>query len=287
MSLDERFKNSTRMRLNNPMHNKDTVKKMVNTSRVNGNYSKFRERIKKQWGNQEFRDSQSYRMREFNPMFNPEVVKKSWVGHQRPKSGYEVKFEKMCEDKGLDIEFIGDGKLFVGTRNPDFIIPNTNKLVEIYSSTFKYGDTFRDSAWVNKTVDFYAQHGYKCICIDLDKKDSEAIYNEFSRYYHNGLKVESIRHYKRDIQVYNFSCHPYNTYLVDYMLVHNCDSPQTKKDLKRNSIDTLVKKAISLGIPYVCITGGEPLEQPDTVYPLVYELLYNNFDVAIETSGIS
>lgn len=64
-----------------------------------------------------------------------------------------------------------------------------------------------------------------------------------------------------------------------------CDQPQTKKDLKRNSIDTLVKKAISLGIPYVCITGGEPLEQPDTLYPLVYELLYNNFDVAIETSG--
>ena len=64
-----------------------------------------------------------------------------------------------------------------------------------------------------------------------------------------------------------------------------CDTPQLKKDLKRNSIETLVKKAITLGVPYVCITGGEPLEQPDVLYPLVYELLYNGFDVAIETNG--
>ena len=101
----------------------------------------------------------------------------------------------MCSQKGLDIEFIGDGKLFVGNRNPDFIIPKTNKLVEIYSSSFRYNGALRDSEWVDKTTKFYAEHGYKCICLDLDKKDLDSIYQDFSKYYHNGLKVETIRHY--------------------------------------------------------------------------------------------
>lgn len=40
----------------------------------------------------------------------------------------------------------------------------------------------------------------------------------------------------------------------------------------------------ALGNKYVCITGGEPLMQEETM-PLVYELLYNDYIVTVETNG--
>ena len=37
-------------------------------------------------------------------------------------------------------------------------------------------------------------------------------------------------------------------------------------------------------VPYVCITGGEPLIQDD-VYPVIYELVDEGYKVSIETNG--
>lgn len=64
-----------------------------------------------------------------------------------------------------------------------------------------------------------------------------------------------------------------------------CDQPQTSRDRKKASISTIVREVLRLGVPYVCITGGEPLIQWDAVYPLVLELLSMDFKVAIETNG--
>ena len=285
MSEEALKRMSISMTENNPMYNKDSVKKMKDTCIEQGENLRQGERLSELWKDPEFRESQVQRMKDFNPMYDPDVVKKSWIGHQRPKSGYEVKFEGMCEHYGLDIKFVGDGSLFVGNRNPDFIIPNTNKLVEIYSSSFQYLGKCRDEDWVNSTQDFYESKGYKCICIDLDKKPVESIYSEFVGYYHNGLKVEKIRFYEKEIDTYNFTCEPYNTYLLDYMLVHNCDQyPQGRK--KIGSVRRLAKSILDISnVPYVCITGGEPLMQRELLYPLIYELMLNGKEVSVETSG--
>jgi 7-carboxy-7-deazaguanine synthase len=64
-----------------------------------------------------------------------------------------------------------------------------------------------------------------------------------------------------------------------------CDQPQHKKDCKRMTIEALVSEVKKLHIPYVCITGGEPLMQWDNVYPVVLELVHSGFLVSIETSG--
>lgn len=64
-----------------------------------------------------------------------------------------------------------------------------------------------------------------------------------------------------------------------------CDQPQTSKDRKKASIGTIVREVMKAGIPYVCITGGEPLIQWDSVYPLVLELTSMGYKVAIETNG--
>jgi 7-carboxy-7-deazaguanine synthase len=111
-------------------------------------------------------------------------------------------------------------------------------------------------------------------------------FNKNIGYYHNGLKVERIKFYDQEIDTFNFTCEPYNTYLLDYMLVHNCDQKQIARNKKIGSVRTLVRDILNISnVPYVCITGGEPLEQKELLYLLVYELIYNGKEVSIETSG--
>ena len=63
-----------------------------------------------------------------------------------------------------------------------------------------------------------------------------------------------------------------------------CDQPQKPCDRKRVSVGNLMNMIRKYRVPYVCITGGEPLIQDD-VYPVVYELLSEGYKVSIETNG--
>ena len=64
-----------------------------------------------------------------------------------------------------------------------------------------------------------------------------------------------------------------------------CDQPQEPRDRKKASIETIVREVQRIGIPYVCITGGEPLIQWNAVYPLVLEFVSLDFKVSIQTNG--
>jgi 7-carboxy-7-deazaguanine synthase len=50
------------------------------------------------------------------------------------------------------------------------------------------------------------------------------------------------------------------------------------------SIDSVVERVASFGTAYVCVTGGEPLAQPN-VQPLLARLCDRGFRVSLETSG--
>ena len=87
----------------------------------------------------------------------------------------------------------------------------------------------------------------------------------------NGFEVQSVKRIDRlkcppsirpkPLKVYNIQCSPYNSYLVDYMWVHNCDTPQAlnhKEGGSHMTIDEIAEKVKTLNI---ILTGGEPLEQ--------------------------
>lgn len=64
-----------------------------------------------------------------------------------------------------------------------------------------------------------------------------------------------------------------------------CDQPQDPCNRKRISIENIVKKVLKFkDIRNVCITGGEPLIQQDTL-SLTWELMHLGYKVSIETSG--
>lgn len=64
-----------------------------------------------------------------------------------------------------------------------------------------------------------------------------------------------------------------------------CDQPQDRSDRHKISVANMVSKVMKYGIKNVCITGGEPLLQWDSVYQLALELISYDCIVSIETNG--
>ena len=63
-----------------------------------------------------------------------------------------------------------------------------------------------------------------------------------------------------------------------------CDQPQKKGTAKKMSVENLLMKIRSFHCHRVCITGGEPLQQPD-IFSVIYDLLATDYAVSIETNG--
>jgi hypothetical protein len=147
------------MKINNPMKNPETVQKNLNIRIRNGTTGLG---IPKP---EYLNIKNSERMTLNNPMKNPETVQKNFRNHNREKTGPEKYLEKIFKKLNLIIEYIGDGKLFINGKCPDFIIPNTKKLIEAYDSSFLYGDEFRDEKWIEKRQN--QLYGYDVLFIDF------------------------------------------------------------------------------------------------------------------------
>ena len=66
-----------------------------------------------------------------------------------------------------------------------------------------------------------------------------------------------------------------------------CDTPYAQEagDGKEMTIKDVISEVESLGMSYVCITGGEPLLQKGDVYKLIDSLVAKGFVIALETNG--
>lgn len=115
---------------------------------------------------------------------------------------------------------------------------------------------------------------------------------------HNGAEVQKIKRidvndkkYKYDyykpkpLTVYNLSCQPYNTYLLDYMWVHNCDSKYSHDKGIKMTVGEIVEQAQHF--PTLIITGGEPLLQKENVDKLIKAIkkIRPSIRIEIETNG--
>ena len=63
-----------------------------------------------------------------------------------------------------------------------------------------------------------------------------------------------------------------------------CDSEYAFFGGKRMTLAEILDEVKSFGAKYVCVTGGEPLAQPDCI-PLLSQLADEGFNVSLETSG--
>ncbi|WOG26104.1 7-carboxy-7-deazaguanine synthase QueE [Endozoicomonas sp. 8E] len=63
-----------------------------------------------------------------------------------------------------------------------------------------------------------------------------------------------------------------------------CDTEYSFHGGTRMSLDETIKEVDSYGAKYVCVTGGEPLGQPNCL-PLLERLVGKGYEVSLETSG--
>lgn len=65
---------------------------------------------------------------------------------------------------------------------------------------------------------------------------------------------------------------------------HYCDTAYAFHDGSIKSLDEILEKVASFRPRYVCVTGGEPLAQPNCI-PLLKALCDAGYQVSLETSG--
>ncbi len=63
-----------------------------------------------------------------------------------------------------------------------------------------------------------------------------------------------------------------------------CDTEYAFTGGETLTLDHVIEQVIALGVPHVCITGGEPLSQK-SVHPLMRQLCDQQYQVSLETSG--
>jgi organic radical activating enzyme len=255
---------------------------------------------------------------ENNPMKDKEVVQRAFLSSEQGKSSYELKFESIMSDANLmdTLDFVGDGALPVGYKYPDYVVRGQKKLIEVYSKTFAYGKAdkkLRGKAWRDARRAHFEKHGYKVLFVSLDSRCSkEKIVERVRKFVHNGKSVSAIKRVRlsdypypstrpKPLPVYNISCAPHNTYLIDNMWVHNCDTKYTWDDelLALSPPDKLPISEIvrRVGVFFmqnpqtanIVITGGEPTMHKSKFEDLVTKLMLrvpSYVSIEIETNGL-
>lgn len=169
-----------RNKTNNPMWNSEIVKKAVKnrdykeiskkttqTNLIRGNFLKLSERMKK---NNPMKD----------PIINAKVNKNSEYIRRRISSLIKKPNKKekiligLVNKNNLPYKYVGDGKLIIGSKNPDFVHKKDNKLIEIFG-TYWHTKKVRVYEETEKgRIEFFKRYNYQTLVIwenELDNPD--------------------------------------------------------------------------------------------------------------------
>jgi hypothetical protein len=125
----------------------------------------------------------------------------------------------IIEENNLPIRYVGNGAWWRGKMNPDFKVTGQNKVIETANGAFRDMDKY-----ASERTQAFAKLGIKCLVLDMDKLNKKQILFSTNRFINNGSEIISIEHIGREgLKVFNFSCHPYNSYIVNGFVTHNCD----------------------------------------------------------------
>lgn len=98
-------------------------------------------------------------------------IKNIFAASRMPKSKFEVRIEILIKENDLPYKFVGDGKLIIDGKCPDFKHTKKNILVEAYEERWKGGTKESSKKWKKNRKYFFKKRGYKTIFIHY--KDSE------------------------------------------------------------------------------------------------------------------
>jgi organic radical activating enzyme len=228
-----------------------------------------------------------------------------------------------------------------GYRIPDFHLKGTNKVIEVYDKNYRYckkGKRVRRTKanYEEPTQEFYKKFGYDVLFltnIDLQQPkvgsgnarttfDYTQVTKKVGMFLRNGATVLDVRTVSSRkawglarksnkenpstsaIKVVNFSCSPYNTFIVNGLHTHNCDTAfqvaQGRLYTPEALLDAAIKVAVNAGLSgwswewpsaevsrRMVITGGEPLLQTPSLAKF-FKVVHDfdpSLEVQIETNG--
>jgi organic radical activating enzyme len=275
------------------------------------------------------------KMGDKNPMKRHAVRLKNALSHRYKKSNLELRFQKTFKALGIKAKYIGNtGELVVGDdkvgyRLPDFFL-GANKVVETYDTTFdRYKEGVRTRSNYERPVKaFYKKFGYDCLFLtnedfprigsgnQHDLTTLQPIKEKVGLFLRNGAQIVSVSSLTTSCKgkfapegtsrVVNFSCHPYNTFLVGGLHTHNCDTSFHFDDGKWMTFDEIFQDyqkqtgpmwtaefttpdnpTVFKGQhePLIVVTGGEPMLQNNLVKFCEEAYHRNGLLVQIETNG--
>lgn len=227
--LTKKWKNERELCLKNALkaldkaHSEENIKKSKETRERNGSNKLLSELRKKEW-----KDKDS--------IYNkPEIRKKMVMNRIKRPTYVENIFIDLFDKHNLPIDYVGDGSFWIGgfdnkspgrkghyKINPDFLVRNEKKVIEVYGSDLRKG---QEEEYEKERIEHCKQYGYKCICfcVNPNKYNKEEILSKINKFVHNGIKIVSIKKSRiKNVDAINFHCEPYNNYFVNGVLTHNC-----------------------------------------------------------------
>lgn len=124
-----------------------------NPMKYQKNKKKASERLKKNWENEEFREK---------------AIKASLKATRKRPTSYEEKVINISTLYNFPFEYVGDGKVIVGKKNPDFIETSGNKLIIETYCNYWHEEDYEENR--SKT---FKKYGYNTLFlndIDLNSK---------------------------------------------------------------------------------------------------------------------
>jgi organic radical activating enzyme/predicted HNH restriction endonuclease len=253
-----------------------------------------------------------------------EVGRKNKIAIQKKKDSgiYKSVWQLLSSEKKEEVrKKLSDGKL--GERNPQYIKDHPMRNFAITKTEISKGSRVCEICGAKRSTDKTAievhhidENHYNdsvdnivVVCHKCHSQIHQRGYNFWngsrrdkkqlvSAVAHNGKEVqgnkfvnlEENKYFGRPygpkpLTVYNISCSPYNTYLIDNMWVHNCDTPfkDVHYDIEGKELALMILSKIN-EFEFVVLTGGEPTLELE-LESLCEELKFWDIPVHIETNG--
>jgi 7-carboxy-7-deazaguanine synthase len=234
---------------------------------------------------------------ERNPMKNPDIVAKQVATRIDWKpSSIERRVERLVREAGLPYALCLMSTR-VGRRYPDFVIPGTNKAVEVYHPTYFKREA---NGYAQHVKEDYAAEGWEVLPLAVQPGISDAdLVRALTMFALNGLRVHYVHELPRkahgamrgQMSVYDITCEPYSTFFANGLLTHNCDTlyavlPEQVRELSTQMTPEQIAerlRELNPHTPWVTLSGGNPVMHD--LSALVRLLHADGRKIAVETQG--
>jgi len=162
-------------------HHSDAVKQKIRLSNINNhlkprlgmhNSKEMNEKIRMAQLGRPLTEAhkQSLRLTRLN---NPEITKKILKKLIERPTNLEKKLIELIQEKSLPIIYVGDGEFFIGSKNPDFILTDKKKAIEVYCRYFKKLGWGTFERYEEERKQYFKKYGFDVLFLnELDLKGS-------------------------------------------------------------------------------------------------------------------